>query len=111
MASALRPFVEAGDASNNFHIRHLETNRQPVTERAHVDYLFRRMLALLQVLLRPPTHSDCHSAPRLIGLATAVMACTFKSIEVEVCRQVLGLRSAGSAFTRNIGIRPEPDIV
>lgn len=40
------------DIGNSFHIRHFETNRSPLTDPAHVDYLFHRMLALLQVLLR-----------------------------------------------------------
>lgn len=40
------------DVGNQFHIRHFETNRQPIANPAHIDYLFLRMLALMQVLLR-----------------------------------------------------------
>ena len=39
------------DIGNQFHIRHFETNRTPLTEPALVDYFFHRMLALLQALL------------------------------------------------------------
>lgn len=40
------------DIGNNFHIRHFETNRAPLSDPAQVDYLFHRMLALLQLLLK-----------------------------------------------------------
>lgn len=36
---------------NNFHIRHFETNRTPLKDPKHIDYLFQRMLALLSLLL------------------------------------------------------------
>jgi hypothetical protein len=36
---------------NDFHIRHFETNRSPLTDAAQVDYLFHRMFALLHLLL------------------------------------------------------------
>jgi hypothetical protein len=37
---------------NNFHIRHFEANRSDITSPDQVDYLFIRMYALLQLLLR-----------------------------------------------------------
>jgi hypothetical protein len=37
---------------NNFMIRHTETNKTPITESAHVDYLFHRMFALIRLLLK-----------------------------------------------------------
>ena len=37
---------------NNFMIRHTETNKTPITESAHVDYLFHRMFAMIRLLLR-----------------------------------------------------------
>lgn len=46
--------VEAGALTkigNEFHIRHFETNRSPVVEAEHFEYLFHRMYALLHLLL------------------------------------------------------------
>lgn len=40
------------DIGNDFHIRHHETNRAALTEPAHIDYLFHRMLAMLTLVLR-----------------------------------------------------------
>lgn len=37
---------------NDFQIRHFETNRVPLTEDQHVDYLFYRMFSLVWLLLR-----------------------------------------------------------
>ena len=37
---------------NNFMIRHTETTKTPVTESAHIDYLFHRMFAIIRLLLR-----------------------------------------------------------
>lgn len=37
---------------NDFHIRHHETNRTPLNDPAQVDYLFHRMLAMLQLVVR-----------------------------------------------------------
>jgi hypothetical protein len=37
---------------NKFMIRHTETDKVPVAESAHVDYLFHRMFSLLRLLLR-----------------------------------------------------------
>lgn len=37
---------------NDFMIRHTETSRIPITESAHVDYLFHRMFSLIRLLLR-----------------------------------------------------------
>jgi phage major head subunit gpT-like protein len=39
------------EIGNSFQIRHFETNRAPIAEDAHVDYLFHRMWALLWLLL------------------------------------------------------------
>ena len=46
--------VEAGALTkigNEFHIRHFETNRSPIVEAEHFEYLFHRMYALLHLLL------------------------------------------------------------
>jgi len=37
---------------NDFMIRHTETNKIPITESAHLDYLFQRMFALVRLLLK-----------------------------------------------------------
>jgi hypothetical protein len=37
---------------NNFMIRHTGTNKTPINESAHVDYLFHRMFALIRLLLK-----------------------------------------------------------
>jgi hypothetical protein len=37
---------------NRYMIRHTETDKIPVTESAHVDYLFQRMFAMLMLLLK-----------------------------------------------------------
>lgn len=50
LRAEMKALTEVG---NHFHIRHFETNRQPIADPAHIDYLFLRMLALMQVLLRP----------------------------------------------------------
>lgn len=36
---------------NSFQIRHFETNKTPITDSEHIDYLFFRMYALIQLLL------------------------------------------------------------
>jgi hypothetical protein len=40
------------DIGNNFMIRHTETDKIPITESVHVDYLFQRMFAMLMLLLK-----------------------------------------------------------
>lgn len=37
---------------NELQIRHAETNREPVSEGAHIDYLFHRLFALLTAILK-----------------------------------------------------------
>ena len=37
---------------NEFLIRHSETNRTPITESRHVDYLFHRLFSLIHLLLQ-----------------------------------------------------------
>jgi hypothetical protein len=37
---------------NSFMIRHTETNKTPINESAHVDYLFHRMFALIRLFLK-----------------------------------------------------------
>jgi hypothetical protein len=37
---------------NTYMIRHTETDKTPITESAHVDYLFQRMFAMLMLLLK-----------------------------------------------------------
>jgi hypothetical protein len=54
--SAVRDVLEAdADAlskvGNNFEIRHFELNRSPMSESAHVDYLFHRLAALIHLVL------------------------------------------------------------
>lgn len=43
------------DAGNSLQIRHHETNQEPIPTSAGVDYLFHRLFALIQLLLKPPT--------------------------------------------------------
>ncbi len=43
---------ELTEIGNNFMIRHTETNKTPITEEKHVDYLFHRMFALLWLWLQ-----------------------------------------------------------
>ena len=40
------------DIGNAFHIRHTETNQTPLEEPEHVDYLFHRLFALIELILR-----------------------------------------------------------
>lgn len=47
-----REAKELTDIGNQFHIRHHETTKTPLDEALHVDYLFHRMLAMLQLVLR-----------------------------------------------------------
>lgn len=42
---------ELTDIGNSFMIRHTETNKTPINESAHVDYLFHRMIAMILLLL------------------------------------------------------------
>jgi len=44
--------LELTEIGNNFMIRHTETNKTPITESQHVDYLFHRMLSLIRLLLK-----------------------------------------------------------
>ncbi|MDB5823902.1 MAG: hypothetical protein JWR21_2606 [Herminiimonas sp.] len=39
------------DIGNSFHIRHFETNKAPVPSPEHVDYLFHRLYALVNLLI------------------------------------------------------------
>lgn len=43
---------ELTEIGNKFMIRHSETNKVPITESRHVDYLFHRMFAFIRLLLR-----------------------------------------------------------
>ena len=43
---------ELTDIGNNFMIRHSETDKVPIKESEHVDYLFHRMFALILMILR-----------------------------------------------------------
>lgn len=43
---------ELTDIGNTFMIRHTETDKIPITESAHVDYLFHRMFSLIRLLLK-----------------------------------------------------------
>jgi hypothetical protein len=40
------------DIGNNFMIRHTETTKTPISESAHVDYLFHRLFSLIRLLLK-----------------------------------------------------------
>jgi hypothetical protein len=37
---------------NTFMIRHTETDRIPITDSAHIDYLFHRMFSMVRLLLK-----------------------------------------------------------
>jgi hypothetical protein len=43
---------ELTDIGNTFMIRHTETDKVPVVDSAHVDYLFHRMFSLIRLLLK-----------------------------------------------------------
>ena len=43
---------ELTEIGNSFMIRHTETTKTPITESAHVDYLFHRMFSLIRLLLK-----------------------------------------------------------
>jgi hypothetical protein len=43
---------ELTDIGNSFMIRHSETDKVPISESEHVDYLFHRMFALILMILR-----------------------------------------------------------
>jgi hypothetical protein len=38
------------DAGTHYMIRHMETDKIPISDSAHVDYLFQRMFALVGLL-------------------------------------------------------------
>jgi hypothetical protein len=44
--------LELTQIGNSFMIRHTETDKIPINESAHVDYLFQRMFAIIRLLLR-----------------------------------------------------------
>jgi len=44
--------MELTEIGNKFMIRHTETDKTPITESAHVDYLFHRMFSLIRLLLK-----------------------------------------------------------
>ena len=43
---------ELTDIGNKFMIRHTETDKVPISESAHIDYLFQRMFAIIRLLLK-----------------------------------------------------------
>ncbi len=43
---------ELSDIGNKFIIRHTETDKVPIENSAHVDYLFQRMFSIVQLLLK-----------------------------------------------------------
>lgn len=51
-AALEREAKELNAIGNAFHIRHSETTQTPLESDSHVDYLFHRLFALLQLLLR-----------------------------------------------------------
>lgn len=51
-AALEREAKELNVIGNAFHIRHSETTQTPLESDSHVDYLFHRLFALLQLLLR-----------------------------------------------------------
>jgi len=50
---------------NEFHIRHYETNRIPIDDMAHVDYLFHRLFAFLLLVLGKTGRIRCGGIPSL----------------------------------------------
>ncbi|MHB1936940.1 MAG: hypothetical protein ACYCOR_10175 [Acidobacteriaceae bacterium] len=44
--------MELTEIGNKFMIRHTETDKVPINESIHVDYLFQRMFAIVRLLLR-----------------------------------------------------------
>jgi hypothetical protein len=44
--------VQLSAIGNAFMIRHSETDKAPIVESAHVDYLFHRMFALVRLVLK-----------------------------------------------------------
>lgn len=44
--------IELTDIGNKFIIRHTETDKVPIENSAHVDYLFQRMFSIIQLLLK-----------------------------------------------------------
>jgi hypothetical protein len=44
--------IELTEIGNKFMVRHTETDKTPITESAHVDYLFQRMFAMIRLLLK-----------------------------------------------------------
>ena len=43
---------ELTDIGNKFMIRHTETDKVPINESTHIDYLFHRMFAMIHLLLK-----------------------------------------------------------
>ena len=43
---------ELTDIGNTFMIRHTETDKVPIVDSAHVDYLFHRMFSIIRLLLK-----------------------------------------------------------
>lgn len=43
---------ELTDIGNSFMIRHMETDKVPIVDSAHVDYLFHRMFSIIRLLLK-----------------------------------------------------------
>ena len=47
-----REAIELTEIGNKFMIRHTETDKVPITESMHIDYLFQRMFSMISLLLR-----------------------------------------------------------
>jgi hypothetical protein len=52
LARLEREALELTDIGNKFMIRHSETDKIPIGESTHVDYLFHRMFAMIRLLLK-----------------------------------------------------------
>jgi len=44
--------IELTNIGNTFMIRHTETDKIPITDSAHIDYLFHRMFSMIRLLLK-----------------------------------------------------------
>ena len=47
-----REAIELTEIGNKFMIRHTETDKVPITESMHIDYLFQRMFSMISLLPR-----------------------------------------------------------
>jgi hypothetical protein len=74
--------IQLTEVGNKFMIRHTETDKVPISESIHVDYLFHRMFSMIRLLLKASTQSFLIC--RLIALIYSVCTLMRQAVGKEI---------------------------